>query len=80
MILRVIIENLMRDKRKYVLSILFLMSFQVYAQVHLNVVSREATSIFEIMDNTSNWWEGFCDIEYREYWEKKYKISKEDEE
>lgn len=64
---------------KYILTILLLMSFQGYAKVNLNVVSREAASIFEIMDNTSNWWEGFCDIEYRQYWEKKYKISKEDE-
>jgi hypothetical protein len=45
----------------------------------LTVVYREAASVFEILDNVSDWLPGKCDTEYREAWKKRFEISAADE-
>lgn len=49
-----------------------------YGKSQIIVEYRKAADIFELMDNTANWWEGFNDESYSQYWEKKFGFSKED--
>ncbi|MGK5087555.1 hypothetical protein WDW86_08350 [Bdellovibrionota bacterium FG-2] len=48
------------------------------AEVKLQAVYHEASNVFEIMDNVSNWWPGFCDEEYQKYWQKTFGLSEQD--
>ena len=63
---------------KISLFIMTFFSFDSFAKIELNVVAREAASIFEILDNVSNWYPGFCDTEYQDYWKQKFGISSND--
>ena len=38
------------------------------SDAQVSVHYRETANIFEIMDNVSDWWPGFCHTIYREYW------------
>ena len=49
------------------------------ASVKISFTYHEAASIFEILENTSNWWEGKCDIEYRDDWKKRFGLTIDDE-
>ncbi len=46
--------------------------------VSFEVTYSDVANTFEIIDNVSNWWPGFCEEEYRKYWELKYPVSEED--
>lgn len=50
------------------------------ASIRMEAVYSQGADIFDLMDNVSEWWEGFCDAEYKKYWKEKYGISKEDSE
>ncbi len=45
----------------------------------INVAYREAANVFTVMDQVSGWKEGFCKSTYKNYWKKKYPLSKEDQ-
>jgi hypothetical protein len=59
---------------------LILLTSSAFADVRINVVTRDAASIFEILDNVSDWYPGFCDSEYREFWKKNFTITSKDNE
>ena len=48
------------------------------AAVKIKAVYSDASNTFEILDETSMWWEDFCDPPYQEYWKQKYGIDEED--
>lgn len=52
-----------------VLTIFF--ATTVHAKVKIVVEYSEASNYFDIMDNVSNWWDGFTEIEYSKEWEKR---------
>ena len=61
------------------LLILFLIcSFRVDASIKIEARYSDSANIFNIMDNVSEWWNGFCEIEYSQYWKSKYGISEDD--
>ncbi|MEM0963599.1 MAG: hypothetical protein AAGK21_13800 [Bacteroidota bacterium] len=46
--------------------------------VRLEAVYREPADTFEILDNVSNWWPGYNEAPYREYWSDSFGISPAD--
>lgn len=48
------------------------------ATVKIQVVYSESANIFDVMDNVSNWWPGFCEEEYQKYWSKKLPLTAKD--
>jgi hypothetical protein len=40
---------------------------------------RQAADVFELLDNVSNWWPGYSDARYREYWVRTFGLSAEDD-
>ena len=51
-----------------------------FGSVKIQVAYSESANIFDIMDNVSNWFPGFCEETYQEYWNKKYPLSSKDSE
>ena len=49
------------------------------AEFTLDIRYSEAADLFSLMDNVSNWWEGFTDPGYREEWEARFGWSEEDQ-
>lgn len=43
----------------------------VHAKIKITVEYSEAANYFDIMDNVSNWWDGFTEVEYSKEWEKR---------
>ena len=60
-------------------SFVLLSASPASGSIRINVTYSRAADIFNLMDNVSRWWEGFCDEEYWEYWSKRYRTTKEDE-
>lgn len=58
---------------KIILFSFFLISI-AHAKVKISVEYSESANYFDIMDNVSNWWDGFTDIEYSKEWEKRIGI------
>lgn len=48
------------------------------ASVEIEFAYSESANIFDLMDNVSNWWPGFTDPEYQEYWKKNIGLSDAD--
>lgn len=46
--------------------------------VAVSVEYSEAADVFDILDNVSNWLEGFCEEEYQKYWSQKFGITESD--
>lgn len=46
--------------------------------IKIEVAYSESADIFDLMDNVSNWWPGFCEEEYKKYWIKKFDASDRD--
>jgi hypothetical protein len=46
--------------------------------VSFEVTYSDVANTFDIIDNVSNWWPGFCEEEYRKYWERKHPVSEQD--
>ncbi|MBT4760689.1 MAG: hypothetical protein HOO06_03230 [Bdellovibrionaceae bacterium] len=54
------------------------LSKTVNNSVKIDVLYSESADIFDLMDNVSNWWPGFTEVEYSKFWHKKFGIKKED--
>lgn len=50
-----------------------------FAQVRFSVEYSESAALFSLMDNTSGWWPGFVDENYRVAWQKKFGWSEDDQ-
>jgi hypothetical protein len=53
------------------LSFMFLVSQASEAKIQITVEYSEAANYFDLMDNVSNWWEGFTEPAYLKEWEKR---------
>ena len=65
--------------RKFFLFYLLLtISSLAQAEVVFKISYSPAADEFHLMDQTSNWLDGYCDIEYRKYWESHFGVSEQD--
>jgi len=64
--------------RILILGLLLIIS--VFAQGKTTVEGRysESANIFAIMDHVSNWWPGFTEDVYQNYWKNRFRLSEED--
>ncbi len=60
--------------------VFILFSPLAFAGVQIEVTYLEPADIFDIMDNVSQWWPGFTEIEYQKHWEKKFGSNVKDKE
>lgn len=49
-----------------------------HAAVKIQIAYSEAANVFDVMDNVSNWWPGFCEEEYQKYWDNKFPLTQKD--
>lgn len=49
-----------------------------HAAVKIQAAYSETANIFDVMDNVSNWWPGFCEEEYQTYWNSKWPLTLKD--
>jgi len=68
--------------KTYVALMICIYSMPALAGVTLKASYREAANIFDIMDCSSNWWDGYCndDGEYQKEWIRRFKLSDKDKE
>jgi hypothetical protein len=59
----------------FAVLVIFASSTLAHADVKLKAVYSESANIFDVMDNVSNWWDGFCEEEYQKFWTNRYGIS-----
>ena len=55
----------------FVFNIIIFAFFFVQAKVKIEVQYSYSANFFDLMDNVSNWWEGFTEAEYQTEWQKK---------
>ncbi|MFZ3229030.1 MAG: hypothetical protein WA160_02405 [Pseudobdellovibrio sp.] len=58
--------------------IIGLISNKSVASVAVSVEYSEAANVFDLLDNVSNWWEGFCEEEYQKFWSQKFGLTESD--
>jgi hypothetical protein len=68
-------KQLSEKNRLKVFIVVVGMHFAFFAQaqkskIDIKVEYSKSADIFELMDNVSNWWPGFTEVEYEKYWNK----------
>jgi hypothetical protein len=48
------------------------------ATLKISAVYSETANTFDILDQVSMWWDGFCEDDYQKYWKEKYGLTEED--
>ncbi len=60
---------------------LFVSSYtQAGSKVEIKIEYSRSADVFEIMDNVANWWPGFNEEEYSNFWRKRFGLSEKDNE
>jgi hypothetical protein len=49
------------------------------ASAQVSVRYSQAADVFELLDNVSNWWPGYSNAEYRQFWMKQLPLTADDE-
>jgi hypothetical protein len=76
-------KQLSEKNRLKVFIVVVGMHFAFFAQaqkskIDIKVEYSKSADIFELMDNVSNWWPGFTEVEYEKYWNKNIKSQPDD--
>ena len=58
--------------KNILIFVVLLLSSVSQANVKISVEYSESANYFDMMDNVSNWWDGFTDIEYSKEWIKRF--------